>query len=201
MGTAVVDGDISGFRCIAIDPPWDNCVAPGNFKNSAKAGVGTRNRYSTLDTAGIVRVVLTAPVWIPAEQCHLWLWVTSNELEHGLFIMRALGFRYITNIAWAKDRISTGNYVRTQHELCLFGTRGRAMLPKPHGCGSVVVSDRTSHSTKPAKAYELIERVSPGPRLEMFSRGFRPGWEVWGDQIERGHLFDTSEPITKENAS
>jgi N6-adenosine-specific RNA methylase IME4 len=33
---------------------------------------------------------------------------------------------------------------------------------------------------------DYIERVSPGPRLEMFSRRARIGWDTWGDEALHG---------------
>jgi N6-adenosine-specific RNA methylase IME4 len=30
----------------------------------------------------------------------------------------------------------------------------------------------------------MVEAVSPGPRLELFARRARPGWTVWGNEVE-----------------
>jgi N6-adenosine-specific RNA methylase IME4 len=47
--------------------------------------------------------------------------------------------------------------------------------------GTWFAADRgPKHSTKPNEAYVLIESCSPGPRIEMFARGPRDGWTVWG---------------------
>ena len=52
-----------------------------------------------------------------------------------------------------------------------------------NGVDSVVEAPRSRHSVKPEEAYSRIERVSPGPRLEMFARAERPGWDVWGNEV------------------
>jgi N6-adenosine-specific RNA methylase IME4 len=108
--------------------------------------------------------------------------VTNNHLRGGLELLAELSFRYITNLVWVKDRIGLGQYLRGQHELCLLGVRGEAMLPDPRNVPSVVHAVRGEHSAKPAEAFAAIERVSPAPRLEMFARGSREGWDVWGNE-------------------
>lgn len=53
-----------------------------------------------------------------------------------------------------------------RRQVNLFGTRKR------------------EHSRKPDEQYDIIERCSPGPFLELFGRGVQPGWEVWGNQAD-----------------
>ena len=77
-----------------------------------------------------------------------------------------------------------GNYWRSSHELLLFGVKG--FLPfQVHAERSWHLAKRTVHSTKPDSIRELIERVSPGPYLELFGRRTVPGWTVFGNQVER----------------
>jgi hypothetical protein len=81
-------------------------------------------------------------------------------------------------------QIGLGQYMRHAHEWLLLGTRGRAMIPEPaNRMPSVIFAERTKHSKKPQEAYGLIERASPGPRLEMFAREPRDGWDVWGNEV------------------
>lgn len=84
-------------------------------------------------------------------------------------------------------RIVGGHYVRGAHELCLFGTRGLTGLERdvpsvffaPHPKDE---RGRIIHSAKPDRLYEIAERISPGPRIELFARRRRAGWEAWGNQ-------------------
>ena len=43
---------------------------------------------------------------------------------------------------------------------------------------------KREHSSKPDEQYAIIEACCPGPRLELFARGERPGWTVWGNQAD-----------------
>lgn len=80
-------------------------------------------------------------------------------------------------------QIGLGRYARGAHELCLFATRGRASLPEI-APPSVIFAARQEHSRKPDACFtEWFERVSPGPRLEMFARRPRAGWDVWGNEV------------------
>jgi len=178
---AICSKDLLGvpveYKTIVADPPWAEI-------GGGKICRGAQGHYSVVKDKDMINVIREAPCWKPAADCHLWLWVTNNRLPLGLEIMAALGFRYVTNLVWVKDRIGIGQYLRGQHELCLFGVRGQTMMPPRRDVPSVLIAPRTVHSRKPAKAFEVFERVSSGnPRLEMFARAERHGWDVWGNEI------------------
>lgn len=179
------------YRCIVMDPPWEE-HGGGNR--------GAQVHYSTMALPDIARTVWYAPRFKPAKSCHLWVWVTDNFMLDGLSLIDRLGFTYKRTFAWVKlgdwpasegqssldvarssVQIGLGQYARGSHELLLLAARGDAMLPDDPP-SSVIFAPRTQHSRKPDESYALIERVSPGPRLEMFARRARPGWSVWGNQ-------------------
>ena len=162
----------AGYQCIAADPPW-------NEKGGSR---GADKQYDLLPTSEIPRVMMQSPLWRPAKNAHLWLWVTANFLEDGIFVLKALGFRYVSFAVWVKPSIGIGQYIRLRHEPILFGVRGR-LHTQDHGVDSVIEAARGRHSEKPEEAYRRIERVSPGPRLEMFARTPRAGWDVWGNEV------------------
>lgn len=175
------------FACLQADPPW------------AEYGGGNRGaqvHYPLAATRSMARIIRSSGLFVPAEHAHLWLWVTDNFLQDGLFVMRDLGFRYVRAMVWIKaadevalaggaGQIGLGQYLRGQHELCLFGVHGRGTHPsvrtEHRDVPSVVYGRRGRHSAKPESAYEAIERVSHGPRVEFFARSQRPGWTSWGN--------------------
>ena len=168
------------YACIAIDPPW-------NERGGGKVKRGADRHYPLMKTPDIIRCILTAPCWHPGDDAHLWLWVTDNHLPDGLQVMSALGFRFIRTMPWVNQKngklqIGLGQYMRGSHELCLLGVRGKTMKPAK-APPSVVIAERTKHSQKPVEAFAAIEQVSPGPRLEMFAREPRGGWDVWGNEV------------------
>ena len=170
----------SSFRCIVADPPWRE-------QGAGRSKRGADRHYQLLGRRQILNVMLGAPVWNPDPTgCHLWLWATSNHLPSAFWLMAELGFRYVTFAVWVKlGKIGLGQYLRHRHEPLLLGRMGETMLPQRDKCpSSVVEAPRRGHSVKPDEAFKMIEAVSPGPRLEMFARRDRAGWDCWGDELE-----------------
>lgn len=165
----------TAYRCIVIDPPWYE-------RGGGKIKRGADRHYPLLKTGDIPYVIRASGVFTPAPNAHLYLWVTNNFLYDGFWVLDQLGFRYITLITWTKDKIGLGQYFRGQTEQLMFGVNGR--LPASNRTESTaLVAPRTEHSRKPDAMYAKIERVSPPPRLEMFARSRRPGWDGWGDEF------------------
>ena len=46
----------------------------------------------------------------------------------------------------------------------------------------MIQSQKREHSRKPDELYEVIERCSAGPYLELFARGRREGWVGFGNE-------------------
>ena len=165
------------------DPPWME-AGGGKIKR------GADRHYPLMKTRDIKGLkVETVPVRdLVDEDAHLYLWVTNNFLEDGLEVMKAWGFRYVTCITWVKDRIGLGQYFRGKTEQLLFGVRGKTMYQtlsdgkRAQGV-TVVEAPRERHSAKPESVRRMIERVSPGPYLELFARKQVPGWDAWGNEV------------------
>lgn len=183
---------IPKWKCTSIDPPW-------NERGGGRIKRGADRWYETLPTHEIIRVILSSRLWNPADNSHLWLWVTNNFLAKGdgHLVMKALGYRCVNKITWGKvtedetedeeGRIiikprvqkGIGQYFFGSDEVLLFGVRGR--LKRLERVPTLGLAPRTpKHSEKPDMFYDMMETVSPGPRLEMFGRKDRPGWRVWG---------------------
>ena len=150
------------FKTVMLDPPW-------NERGGGKIKRGADKPYPLLKTPDIVRTILQSQHWNDIdENAHMYLWVTNNFLEDGLFVMKSLGFRYVTNIVWVKDRIGLGQYARGKHEILLFGTRGKnhtTAKKENNKLASVINAKRDKHSKKPEESFEWIESRSHGPYL------------------------------------
>lgn len=172
------------FGTILADPPWQFMNRTGKMAPEHKR----LHRYHTMKLADICAMPVRD---IAAEQSHLYLWVPNALLSEGLQVMSAWGFTYKTNIVWYKvrkdggpDGRGVGFYFRNVTELLLFGIRGRLRTLAPGRSEvNVVVSRKEGHSKKPRQVYEVIERCSTGPYLELFARAMRRGWTQWGDEV------------------
>ncbi|WP_081616974.1 MT-A70 family methyltransferase [Thioalkalivibrio sp. ALJ2] len=172
------------FSTILADPPWEfqnrtGKVAPGHKR---------LNRYGTMRLNDIMELPVSAVANDPA---HLYLWVPNALLPEGLKVMEAWGFTYKSNIVWHKIRKDGGSdgrgvgfYFRNVTELVLFGVKGKNARTLQPGRTQVnyLATRKREHSRKPDEFYDIVESCSPGPYLELFARGPRDGWAVWGDQ-------------------
>lgn len=168
------------FKTIYLDPPWKICSG-----GKGKKWGTPQNHYPVMATKDITSSIQWVKPEI-AEQAHCYMWVVNNMLQDGLDLMKDLGFKYITNLVWVKDRIGMGQYFRGQHELLFFGRKGPPMPYQYEGekkvtISTVVQEPRTVHSRKPHSFYDIIERSSPGPYIELFARNTRLGWKSWGN--------------------
>ena len=180
------------FKTILADPPWQFQNRTGKVAPEHKR----LNRYGTLTLEDIklMPVVATAQ-----DTAHLYMWVPNALLPDGLAVMKAWGFTYKSNIVWHKlrkdggsDGRGVGFYFRNVTELLLFGVRGKNARTLQPGRTQVnyVGTRKREHSRKPDEQYELIQSCSPGPYLELFARGERPGWTIWGNQADQKYMPD-----------
>lgn len=174
------------FRTILADPPWQFQNRTGKMAPEHKR----LNRYGTMDLADIKAMPIGK---LAEETAHLYLWVPNALLPEGLEVMRAWGFQYKSNLVWHKVRKDGGSdgrgvgfYFRNVTEVILFGVRGKNARTLAPGRSQVnyLSSRKREHSRKPDEQYALIEACSPGPYLELFARGARPGWSIWGNQAD-----------------
>lgn len=167
---------MSEYRTIVADPPW-------NERGGGECKRGADRHYDLLKTGEIPEVMTSADCWNPADDCHLYLWATNNYLEDALWVVDELGFEYITCLTWAKPSFGLGYYFRGQTEQLLF-CRFEETQQTEGTHSTLIEAPKGEDSEKPEKVYDMIEEASGGPRLEMFAREEREGWDVWGNEVE-----------------
>jgi N6-adenosine-specific RNA methylase IME4 len=166
------------YAVLYVDPPWHFEVY--NEESGSERAAG--NHYPTMELAEICALPVAA---LAADTSALFLWTTAPHLQEAFQVLAAWGFEYKSNAVWVKDKLGLGYYVRNRHELLLIATRGNFPCPQPaNRPSSVIEAPRRKHSRKPDEAYEMIERMYPDlPRIELFARQARPGWDAWGNEI------------------
>lgn len=174
------------YRTIYADPPWQFQNRTGKVAPEHKR----LNRYETMRLSDIMALPISD---LADAKSHLYLWVPNALLPDGLEVMNAWGFEYKTNIIWEKirhdgepDGRGVGFYFRNVTEILLFGVRGdknRTLAPARSQV-NLIRTIKREHSRKPDEIIPIIEACSPGPYLELFARGDRDGWDMWGDQAD-----------------
>ena len=187
-----------------LDPPWPE-------HGGGKSKRGADKHYGLVPVDQMFAVISLAPVWLPPENAHMYMWTTDNYLPPALRLMADLGFRFVRTFCWVKLKVDVdpaavdddalgdsltsgiGQYARGQHELLLFGVRGDGftLRTEARDVGSVIPAHRgppgpdgSRHSSKPPMVHDLIEARSHGPYMEMFARSGRPGWQAWGNEVQ-----------------
>lgn len=179
-----VDG--KKYSTILADPPWQFNNRTGKMAPEHKR----LNRYPTMKLEDICNLPVKN---ITKETAHLYLWVPNALLPEGLKVLSSWGFNYKSNLIWYKirkdggpDRRGVGFYFRNVTEILLFGVKGKnaRTLQPGRSQENIISSRKREHSRKPDEQYELITKCSWGPFLELFARGARQGWDVWGNQSD-----------------
>lgn len=169
---------------ILADPPWRFSNRTGKMAPEHKRLL----RYPTLSIEEIKALPISN---LAAPKSHLYLWVPNALLPWGLEVVSAWGFDFKSVITWYKvrkdggpDGRGVGFYFRNVTEMLLFGVRGNnnRTLPPGRRQTNIIVSRKREHSRNPDEIYDIIERCSSGPYLELFARFKRPGWSQWGNE-------------------
>lgn len=172
---------------ILADPPWQ-------YRNRGGNGAA-ENHYPTMTIDELRSLPIAA---LAANNSVLYLWATWPQLPDALQLIAAWDFTYKAGLPWIKGglndddtfapQMGTGFWVRGCSELLLIATRGKPAVPPPAERMLGLLAPRARHSQKPEDVYFLAERHS-GPRLELFARDHRDGWDVYGNEVEQSIML------------
>lgn len=193
------------FSTVVADPPWDyshKMSAGGTSGYSpvhhSRGGTrGARNHYSTLKLEQLKLLPVNGLV---GETAHLYLWTTGAFMAEAYELALHWGFQPKGVIPWVKTkrdavnaiartgdllagvRMGMGVYVRWCTEFVVFGVKGKLPTLRNDALG-ITFGPRSKHSEKPDEMYDLIRSLSPEPRIDLFARSHRIGFDAWGDEV------------------
>jgi len=185
------------YHVIYADPPWETKAGrplSGYKLQEGKqlfAPISNKSRNLSYPTLSIEEIKELPVRNIAADNAHLYLWVTNQYLLEAKEVIKAWGFKYSTSIIWSKTPMGgcLGGAFGISHEILLFCRRGK-LATKCRIKGTVhhvkrnYINGKPCHSKKPEYFAQLIEKVSPGPYVELFARSERKGWHKWGNEVE-----------------
>lgn len=164
------------YHTIVADPPWRY--------NSKLKGLRGATNYPTLTADELINI----PVGLWGHNdSHLYLWTTDAFMIPAHRIAAAWGYEVKNILVWAKGRgkddirIGVGFYYRHACEFILFCTRGSLSVLN-HDQPNIFFAPRRGHSEKPDSFYDMVERMSHPPYLDVFTRKQRMGWDTFGDE-------------------
>ena len=157
------------FATIVIDPPWEY---DENIIGRTKPEYALMN-MKELEEKDIMKYA--------QDSCHLYIWTTNAFIWKAIALGKKWGFKYKTVITWCKDKIGIGTYFRNSTEhLCFFIKEG-SKSTRNKSIGTWFQAKRGGHSVKPDESYEIIEKASYPPYLDIFGRKKRKSWTVYGN--------------------
>lgn len=160
------------YRTILVDPPWP-------YRDSGIRG-GTRGHYHTMSFDELSALPISRLAH-PGGAA-FWIWTTWPMLREGTphRLLAAWGIPWRGEMIWDKLSLGTGRVTRSRTEILIVAVTGRLTLASKCVDPVIQVRRRARHSEKPRQFYEVIEELSPGPRIELFARSARNGWDRWG---------------------
>ena len=158
------------YQIIYADPPWEYGKALKWDGMHGKA-YGPEHYYKTMSLSDIQNLIIPAD-----ENAWLILWATASKLPEGINTINCWGFKYRTCAIWDKWHLGLGWFFRLQHELLLIGKKGK-FIP------TMFYEKRGKHSRKPDILYNILRENTREPRIDIFARENREGWDVWGNEV------------------
>jgi N6-adenosine-specific RNA methylase IME4 len=163
------------MRTVLIDPPWP-------YHAAGWPSGGVAHHYATMSTDELA--AMPVPSLAHPDGCLFWIWTTWPMIRDGVAheVLKSWGQRWVGEVVWEKPGLGPGQWLRPATEILTLSVTGKPRLMETTGLRAHFTAERGRHSEKPDFSYEFVERVSPPPRLEMFSRKARAGWLRWGDE-------------------
>lgn len=177
------------YRTIVADPPWHYDVASIYSDPIYRTDEGARGSKPMAYPTMTVEEICAVPVsrLADAQGCHLYLWTTQRYMRQAYEVLDAWGFKYASTLVWCKPPRGFVGTFPCSTEFVLFARRGNLPAKQKGGRNWWEWSrPNDQHSRKPEAFMDIVEQVSPGPYLEMFSRRARLGWDTWGNESLHG---------------
>jgi N6-adenosine-specific RNA methylase IME4 len=181
------------YGAILADPPWHfQAWASPPYGN----GRAAESHYQTMREDELRSLAVAD---LAAENCVLFLWACWPTIEQAFRLIDAWGFKFKTcGFCWVKADATQiemfeeevepdmllGYWTRSNSEVCLLATRGKPQRMAAD-VRQAIIAPRREHSRKPEGVHARIERLVAGPYLELFARQRRPGWDCWGNEVEK----------------
>lgn len=168
------------YGAILMDPPWA-------FRTFTKEATIPHRTEDQPYEAMAIHLIAGLPVpERAAKNCAVFLWESDSLASSTTELASMWGFKVATRnvFIWDKGRIGMGYWSRKEAETVSLLTRGSPKRLRAD-VRQIIRAPRREHSRKPDEIYGRIEALVGGPYLEMFARQRRPGWDAWGNEVDK----------------
>jgi len=182
-----LSGQNGKYRTIIVDPPWPVERMTGD-KFYQRPANEMEFDYPTMTISQIKynRKLLPVRKLTNKTGCLVFLWTTQKHLPASFSILEAWGFKYLFTMDWDKGHgMKPVNLPIFNNEFVLVGKRGTVQFTSTKDFRTLFKGERRKHSQKPPEFYDLLNRVTPGPRIDMFSREKHEGFDQFGNETSK----------------
>ena len=166
------------YQVIYADPPWNiGSIELDKWESPLS------DKYPTMTDDEIRELPIKE---ISAENCGLFMWTTHTKLPFSLELLELWGFKYYCIITWDKGSGWSQHGFHKRTEFIVFGYKGKIteiINQQGQFIPTMIKENSSIHSRKPHQVYSIIERSTNEPRIELFARFKRQGWDSWGNQV------------------
>jgi N6-adenosine-specific RNA methylase IME4 len=173
------------YNIIYADPPWQYKQKQMNFQrydDGKKYSNDVTEHYPTMSLKELKDLPISN---IMADDCLLYMWATSPNLDVAIELGKSWGFEFKTvAFVWDKQRTNYGFYTLSQCELCLVFKKGKIPKRLVTNTKQFLSKKLGRHSEKPKEIRDRIDNMyNYLPRIELFARQHPEGWDCWGDEV------------------
>ena len=148
----------------------------------------TLDEIAALDVPGILD-----------DDAFVFLWTINRFIRDAYDLLNAWGLRYMCMMAWHKPGgPKPVGYPTYNLEHILVAKRGKPKFldtkdfrtanfweaPRNYHAAPGAWGRQIVNCTKPEGFYDLLRRVTPEPRIDLFSRRLIDGFDGWGNELE-----------------
>lgn len=163
------------YETIVIDPPWEMQKIGRDVRPNQVAF-----EYPTMSESELADFDVPS---LSADDANLFCWTTHKHLPMALRLVERWGYRYVCTMVWHKpggfQPIGLPQY---NCEFIVYARRGSPSFVDTKSFNCCFSAMRREHSRKPDEFYGTIRRVTAGPRIDVFSRESREGFDAFGDE-------------------
>ena len=172
--------EMGKFQTVVVDPPWDLPWATAGVRGHGYDSTP----YSTLTIDQLADLPIPA---VLEKDSLLFCWTTNRMLPCTFPLLSEWSVNYWFTIVWNKAGGPQGKGMPAYNgEYCVVAKRGDPAFLDTKAFHTVNFWPRSEHSAKPEGFYDLLRRVTPGPRLDVFGRRRIAGFTSWGNEAPEG---------------
>ena len=171
--------EMGKFKTVVIDPPWPITPRPRYAENS-RSNKPTDLQYQTMSLQEIKSIPIADCL---DDDALVFCWTVNRFIPDTYGLVSAWGLRYSFTMVWSKnDGPQSPNTPRYTGEFVVVARKGSPKYKETANFNTVFYSKRGEHSEKPEEFYDLLRRVTPSPRIDIFNRRPIPGFVGWGNE-------------------